>query len=98
MPESNTEEIDYYPPGWTEEMHSDDHVEWLLNTDELIQVVVQPDDVGYSVIPRTGVKENGEQFETGRVSQIPRETAFEVAIKMVYAMNGVYSEFRPKKP
>jgi len=31
MPESETEYIDYYPSGWTEEVHGDQYVEWGYN-------------------------------------------------------------------
>lgn len=29
MPESNTEYIDYYISGWTEEIHDDYYIEWM---------------------------------------------------------------------
>lgn len=45
-------------------------------------------DDDYSVIPITGVNNDGEEFVTKPISQLSREEAFEVAITLIYAMNG----------
>jgi len=38
MPESETEHIDYYPSGWTEEIHDEYLVEWRYDNDPTIVV------------------------------------------------------------
>lgn len=45
-------------------------------------------DDDYSVIPITGVNNDGEEFVTKPISQLSREEAFEVASTLIYAMNG----------
>jgi hypothetical protein len=90
MPESDTEFIDYYPSGWTEEIHDDYYIEWIYEEDPTIFVrldgTMGNDD--YSVIPITGVNDDGEEFVTKPISRLSREEAFEVASTLIYAMNG----------
>jgi hypothetical protein len=90
MPESDTDHIDYYPGGWSEEIHDDNYIEWIYEEDP--EIVVRLDDtVGdeYTVTPITGVNSRGEEFVTKPLSRLSRDEAFEVAITLVYAMNGM---------
>jgi len=89
MPESETEFLDYYPSGWTEHIHDEYYIEWVFDDDETIFVRLDGT-MGeeYSVIPITGVNEDGEEFVTKPISQLSREDAFEVASTLIYAMNG----------
>ena len=91
MPESETEFLDYYPSGWTEEIHDEYYIEWISNDDESILVRLDGTmgDGDYSVIPITGVNTDGEEFVTRPISQLSRSEAFEVAATLIYAMNGV---------
>jgi len=90
MPESDTEHIDYYPGGWSEEIHDDYYIEWIYEDDPTI-VVRLDGTMGeeYTVTPITGVNADGEEFVTKPLSRLSREEAFDVAITLVYAMNGV---------
>jgi len=38
MPESETEHLDYYPAGWSEEIHDEYYVEWICDDDQTILV------------------------------------------------------------
>ena len=91
MPESETEFLDYYPLGWTEEIHDEYYIEWISNDDESILARLDGTmgDGDYSVIPITGVNTDGEEFVTRPISQLSRSEAFEVAATLIYAMNGV---------
>lgn len=31
MPESETDELDYYPSGWTEHIHDEYYIEWVYD-------------------------------------------------------------------
>jgi hypothetical protein len=89
MPKSETEFIEYYPSGWTEEKHDDSYVEWVYDDDQ--SVCVRLDGTlgeGYSVTPVTGVNSDGEEFVTRPMSGLSEEQAFEVAQTLVYAING----------
>lgn len=90
MPESETDLLDYYPSGWTEEIHDEYYVEWSYNDDETILVRLDGTmgDHDYSVTPITGVNTDGEEFVTSEASQLTREEAFDVAKTLIYAMNG----------
>lgn len=90
MPESDTEHIDYYPSGWVEEIHDDYYIEWVYEEDPTIFVRLDGTmgDGDYSVIPVTGVNTDGEEFVTKPISRLSRKEAFEVAITLIYAMNG----------
>jgi hypothetical protein len=89
MPESQTEFLDYYPSGWTEHIHDEYYIEWVFDDDETIFVRLDGTmGEDYSVIPITGVNEDGEEFVTKPISQLSREDAFEVAGTLIYAMNG----------
>ena len=90
MPESGTEHIDYYPSGWVEEIHDDYYIEWINEEDPTIFVRLDGTmgDGDYSVIPVTGVNTDGEEFVTKPISRLSREEAFEVAITLIYAING----------
>jgi len=91
MPESETDFLDYYPSGWSEEIHDEYYIEWISNDDESILVRLDGTmgDGDYSVIPITGVNTDGEEFVTRPISQLSRSEAFEVAATLIYAMNGV---------
>lgn len=106
MPESETEYIDYYPSGWTEQIHDEYYIEWVYDEDPSIFVRLDGTmgDDEYSVIPITGVNTDGEEFVTRPMSGISREMAFEVANTLIYAINGTAgrlkgeSEFSGDKP
>jgi hypothetical protein len=90
MPESETELLDYYPSGWTEQIHDEYYVEWVCDDDETIFVRLDGTmgEEDYSVTPITGVNADGEEFVTRPISQLTREAAFDVAATLIYAMNG----------
>jgi len=90
MPESKTDELDYYPPGWTEHIHDEYYIEWVYDDDETIFVQLDGTmgDGDHSVIPITGVNADGEEFVTRPIDRLSREEAFEVAATLIYAMNG----------
>jgi len=90
MPESETDELDYYPSGWTEHIHDEYYIEWMYDDDETIFVRLDGTmgDDEYSVIPITGVNDDGEEFVTRPLDRLSREEAFEVAATLIYAMNG----------
>ena len=66
MPESETDGLDYYPPGWTENIHDEYYIEWVYDDDEGIFVRLDGTmgDHKYSVIPITGANADGEKFVT----------------------------------
>jgi len=90
MPESDTEHLDYYPGGWSEEIHDDYYIKWVYDEDPTIFVRLDGTmgEGDYSVSPITGVNSKGEEFVTKPMSGLPRETAFEVAHTLIYAING----------
>lgn len=90
MPESETEHLDYYPSGWTEEIHDEYYIEWVYEADPTIFVRLDGTmgDDEYSVIPITGVNADGEEFVTRPIDRLSREEAFEVAATLIYAING----------
>ena len=90
MPESETDHLDYYPSGWTEEIHDEYYVEWVYDEDPTILVRLDGTmgDGEYTVTPITGVNADGEEFVTRPISQLSREDAFEVASILIYAING----------
>ena len=98
MPESDTEYIDYYPSGWTEEIHDNYYIEWIYEEDPTIFVRLDGTmgDGDYSVIPITGVNNDGEEFVTKPISRLSREEAFEVASTLIYAMNGTAGRLNGK--
>lgn len=90
MPESDTEFVDYYPSGWTEEIHDDTYIEYVYDEDPTIIVRVDGT-LGadqYSVSPITGVNDNEEEFVTRPISGLSAEDAFDIAATLVYAING----------
>lgn len=91
MPESETEHLDYYPSGWSEEIHDEYYIEWTSGDDPTILVRLDGTmgDGDYSVTPITGVNADGEEFVTRPISRLSRTEAFEVAATLIYAMNGV---------
>jgi hypothetical protein len=90
MPESKTEHIDYYPSGWTEEIHDEYYIEWVYDEDPttFVRLDGTMGDGDYSVTPITGVNEDGEEFVTRPIDRLSREQAFEVAATLIYAING----------
>ena len=90
MPESEMEEVDYFPPGWDEEVHDEYYIEWIYQDDPTIFIRLDGTmgDGEYTVSPITGVNTNGEEFVTRPISGLSREAAFENAISMIYAING----------
>jgi hypothetical protein len=90
MPESETDELDYYPSGWTEHVHDEYYIEWVNDDDETIFVRLDGTMGGdeYSVIPITGVNADGEEFVTKPIDRLSREEAFKAAATLIYAMNG----------
>lgn len=96
MPESKTDDLDYYPSGWNEEIHDEYYIEWISEDDSTILVRLDGT-MGagdYSVTPITGVNTDGEEFVTKPVSGLSRTEAFEVAATLIYAMNGVMGRLR----
>ncbi|TKX68846.1 hypothetical protein [Halorubrum sp. SP9] len=91
MPESETEHLDYYPSGWSEEIHDEYYIEWRFDDDESILVRLDGTmgDGDYSVTPITGVNADGEEFVTRPLSRLSRMEAFDIAATLIYAMNGV---------
>ena len=96
MPESQTEYIDYYPSGWSEEIHEEAYVEWIYDQDPTIFVRLDGTMGGneYSVSPITGVNNNGEEFVTKPMSKLSRKEAFEVAGTLIYAINGAVGRLK----
>lgn len=90
MPESETEYIDYYPSGWTEDIHDEYYVEWVYDDDKTIFVRLDGTmgEDAYSVLPITGINADGEEFVTRPASDLSRDMAFEVAQTLIYAING----------
>jgi hypothetical protein len=89
MPESNTDHIDYYPSGWSEEIHEDCYVEWIYDADPTIFVRLDGTmGENYTVTPITGVNVQGEEFVTKPLSNLDEETAFAAAASMIYGING----------
>ena len=90
MPESETEEIDYFPPGWDEEIHDEYYVEWVFQEDPAIFIRLDGTmgEGEYTVSPITGVNTDGEEFVTKPISRLEREEAFETAVTLIYAVNG----------
>ena len=91
MPESETDHLDYYPSGWSEEIHDEYYVEWICDDDQtiLIRLDGTMGDGDYTVTPITGVNMDGEEFVTKPISGLSRTEAFDVAATLIYAMNGV---------
>lgn len=96
MPESETEYLDYYPSGWTEEIHDEHYIEWVCDEDSTIFVrldgTMGEDD--YTVTPITGVNKHGEEFVTSPISGLSRKKSFDVASTLIYAMNGTIGRLR----
>lgn len=90
MPESETDELDYYPEGWTERIHGESYIEWAYEDDETLVVRLDGTmgDGDYAVVPITGVNAAGEEFVTKPLTQLSRDEAFAAAASLVYAMNG----------
>ena len=90
MPESETEEIDYFPPGWDEEIHDEYYVEWVFQEDPTIFIRLDGTmgESEYTVSPITGVNTDGEEFVTKPISRLEREEAFAIAVTLIYAVNG----------
>ena len=90
MPESETEEIDYYPSGWDEEIHDEYYVEWVYQEDPTIFIRLDGTmgEGEYTVSPITGVNTDGEEYVTKPISGLSRKEAFETAATLIYAVNG----------
>jgi hypothetical protein len=90
MPESETEEIDYFPSGWGEEIHDEYYVEWVYQEDPTIFIRLDGTmgEGEYTVSPITGVNTDGEEFVTKPISGLERGEAFETAATLIYAVNG----------
>jgi hypothetical protein len=90
MPESDTPLLDYYPPGWYEEVYSPEHIEWIYSDDNTIMVRLEVDDQppNYYVSAITGVNDSGEEYVANVVTDLSVHQAFDVAQSLIYAMNG----------
>ncbi|MFB6178605.1 MAG: hypothetical protein ABEI77_02640 [Halorientalis sp.] len=90
MLESNTEFVDYYPEGWTEEIVDPERVEWHYEADETIAVRVAVEDSPpqYYVSAMTGVTDADEAFVAATATDLSATQAFDVAKALIYAMNG----------
>ncbi|WP_415380510.1 hypothetical protein [Halosimplex sp. TS25] len=90
MPESNTEYLGYYPPGWTEYCIDDRLVEWALDRDVAIRIRVDGtlEADRFTVQSVTGVNEHGEEFIVGSFDTSSEQIAYQIARLLLYAMNG----------
>jgi hypothetical protein len=89
MPESQTKELDYYPKGWTEEVHDDSYIEWVYDEDNAIFVRLEESEPGlFYVSAITGINQRGEEYQATSQMLQSREEAFNVAKSLIYAMNG----------
>jgi len=90
MPASNTEYLDYYPPGWTEHRIDEHLVEWSLDRDATIRVRLDGTvELGRFVVTSiTGVNDQGEEFVVSSLDCSSEEVAYQVAELAVYGMNG----------
>lgn len=94
MPESNTDLIDYFPNGWTEDIHDDTHIEWRHEDDESILIRLEAElenentSTIYYVSAITGHQDNGEEFVTSTINHTDEALAFETVKTLIYAMNG----------
>lgn len=90
MPESETEEIDYFPSGWDEEIHDEYYVEWVYQDDQTIFIRLDGTmgEGEYTVSPITGVNTDGEEFVTKPISGLERGEAFDIAVALIYTVNG----------
>lgn len=88
MPESTLEEVDYYPPDWVERVQDDTLIEWIYDPDPAIQVRVDGGEDAYRVDPITGVNDQLEEVVTRPVTDLERESALDIGITLVYAING----------
>jgi hypothetical protein len=90
MPRSDTKHLDFYPDGWTEEIHGETYVEWVYDDPD---VFVWPDGTDgegqYVVTLVTGVNERGEEFVTRPIDRLSEEAVFEIAGTLVYILNGM---------
>ena len=77
---------------------STEPIEWIYEEDPTIFVRLDGTmgDDDYSVIPITGVNDDGEEFVTKPISRLSREEAFEVASTLIYAMNGTAGRLNGK--
>lgn len=89
MPESQTKQLDYYPKGWTEEIHDESYIEWVYNEDDTIFVRLEEGEPGlFYVSGITGVNQQGEEYQAASQMIQSREVAFDVVKSLIYAMNG----------
>lgn len=90
MPESETEHIDYFPSGWTEQFHDSLYVEWVYDDDDssFVRIDGTEGEGMWRVTPVTGINQDGEEFVTRPISRLSEEAAFDVAQTLIYALNG----------
>ena len=90
MPESETEEIDYFPSGWDEEIHDEYYVEWVYQDDQTIFIRLDGTmgEGEYTVSPITGVNTDGEEYVTKPISGLERGESFDIAASLIYSVNG----------
>lgn len=96
MPVSETDGLDYYPSGWTEQIHDEYYIEWVYDDDETILVRLDGTmgDDNYSVIPITGINTDDEEFVTKPIDMLSRDQAFDFAATLIYAINGAVGRTR----
>jgi hypothetical protein len=95
MPKSETQHIDYYPPGWSEEIHAGEEnqqqsiIEWTYDADPTISITLEPTSKNeYRISTTSGVT---SQEETKPLSANVFESyqkTLKVVKLLVYSMNG----------
>lgn len=94
MPESNTDHIDYYPPGWTEILHDTNHpqndlIQWVYDDDETIQIEYTPvEQDEYLVSTKSGINGVGEEKLLSTKQFGSQKEALETVKLLIYSMNG----------
>jgi len=94
MPESDVNGLASYSSYWTEEIHSQEYAEWILDYDESVFVRMralgdqEPHD--YTIIAYAGTNNNGEQHNVGREFASNRATALCYTKTFRHMIDGTY--------
>lgn len=105
MPESNTKHLDYYPPGWTEDIFSDTAhqeesiIKWRYDDDGTIAVKLQPEDGDrYRITTTSGINHN-EEIKTLTSQTSPTyKQALQTVEFVLYSMNGAVKRREGNNP
>ena len=94
MPESNVNGLDYYSRYWTEEIHSQEYAEWILDRDESVFVRMKAlgdhEPHNYMVTAYVGTNNNGEQRDVGREHASDRATALQYTRTFRHMLDSTY--------